>query len=121
MENLELLPQELTSVIEALRDGILRRLRWCTSPQFTIWRQLDIKTVQTVMDSMLSAYTKAMMQYREGDFLKAEQFDEAYSMSDEMWEMLSKVTIAETWDDVPLHEHHNLGKCTICDAINGIA
>jgi hypothetical protein len=46
---------ELASTIEALHDAILRRMKWCTSSEYTHWRNLQLDTVQSVVDSLVSA------------------------------------------------------------------
>lgn len=117
---LQLTPSELTSVIEGLHDAILRRLRWSAieHPSYGTWRSLDIETVQTVIDTLVSSYTKAMMLYREGDFPKVSAFESKFLLHEDVWEMLSVVTIADSWDDIPYHDIHLIeDNCPICGAI----
>lgn len=118
---LELEPQEVASIIEALHDGILRRLAWTTSTSQKQWRGLPILTVQLVMDSMLSSYAKAVMSFRETeDIQKDERFEGAFSFNEEVWDMLDQITKAKTWDDVELHPFHSeKGECAACDNIYG--
>ena len=104
---------ELTATIEALHDAILRRIRWSVSPQFTTWRRLDIRTAQLVINAMISAYTKAMMTYRDSDIAKHEQFEERFIFSTEIFDLLNDFTVAERWEDLPFHEDHEDG-CAIC-------
>jgi hypothetical protein len=111
---LTLTPQELTSTIEALHDGLLRRTRWATSPDFLHWRNLDIGIAQIVIDSMTSSYTKAMMVYRETDMAKLPEYEEAFLLPDDVFDMLAEITKATSWDQVPYHRFHKSG-CNFCD------
>ena len=104
---------ELASLIEALHDAILRRLRWCVSPDFQHWRNLEIETVQAVMNSLVSTYTKAMMVWGESDFYKSKMFEDTFTMSDEIWDLLADITKATDWNGVPYHENH-LRDCDFC-------
>lgn len=121
MVELKLEPNELTAVIEALHDGILRRLRWTTidHPQYKVWRTLEIETVQIVIDNFVSSYGKALMVYREADFTKSPTFNDKFMLPDEVWDLLNGITIATSWDDVPVHDIH-LKDCTVCGLIQGV-
>jgi hypothetical protein len=118
---LKLEPNELTAVIEGLHDGILRRLRWTSikHPQYSTWRTLDIETVQIVLDNFVSAYSKALMLYREAPFEKSPTFNDKFMLPDEVWDLLNGVTVASSWDDVPTHDIHTKD-CTVCGLIQGV-
>ena len=124
---LELRPSEIAGVIECLHDGILRRLRWSTieHPGFASWRSQDIAIVQLVLDSMLAAYSKAVMTFREvreKAVGEATEFEVEFSFPDEVWDLLTAITTADSWNEVPTHEVHGAKEnCTVCGAINGIA
>ncbi len=119
--NLNVSPQEVASIIEALYDGVLRRVAWSMSEHPAGWRTLDLKTAQIVVDSMMSAYVKTVMSYREADDMpKDERFDEAFTFNDDVMDALFSLTVAKSWDEVPIHEPHTKkGKCSLCDAIFG--
>lgn len=117
---LVLAPEELAGVIEALHDGILRRLRWSTykSLEYTKWRQLELETVQIVIDGFVAAYTKAVMLYREQEF-KYNKFEDQFIFGDEVWDLLADITTAKTWDEVPFHPVHAPKDCVVCATIFG--
>jgi len=124
MVDLTLGPAELAATIEALHDAILRRVRWTTveHDQFQTWRSLELETVQAVLDNLVSAYTKAIMLYRESDFAKSQSFESTFLLKPEVWELLNDVTVATTWTDVPTHPVHSYAdRCPVCGSIAGIA
>ena len=124
---LELTPSELAGVIEALHDGVLRRLRWSTvdDPRFQTWRTLDVEVVQMVIDAMLAAYTKAVMTFREAREVVsgvATEFEDSFSFKTEVWDLLADITKAKSWDDMPIHPiHAHSDKCPVCGSISGVA
>jgi hypothetical protein len=125
--SLKLRPSELAGVIEALHDGVLRRLRWSTvdAPEFQTWRKQNIELVQIVLDTMIAAYTKAVMTFREEREKEqgfATEFEDEFSFPDEVWDLLTAITTATSWDEVPIHPiHMPKEKCTICGTISGVA
>ena len=105
--------------VEALHDAVLRRIGWSIFKKVS-WRKLDLIIAQEVINLLISAYTKAMMLYREEDFGKLPAFEIEFGFDDEIWEILAVFTKATTWDQVPWHDNHGQG-CTICEKIGGIA
>jgi hypothetical protein len=123
LTSLELRPAELAGIIEALHDSVLRRLSWSTSQAIpNKWRELDLQLVQTVLDTMVAAYTKAVMTFREERGKKqgfATEFEDSFSFPDEVWDLLDSITTATTWDEVTIHPAH-LDNCTVCATIRGL-
>jgi hypothetical protein len=113
--NLILTPGELSGAVEALHDAVLRRIGWSISHDIT-WRTLDLVIAQEVINLLISAYTKAMMLYREEDFAKAEDFEKEFGFSDEIWDLLATFTKAKEWSEVPYHTFHGQG-CHLCEKI----
>lgn len=113
--------QEIASIIEALYDGVLRRISWSIVDHPSGWRTLDIGIVQKVMDSMMSAYVNVVMTYRDNDEIeKMPEFERAFTFSDATMDMISTITVANTWDDIPIHTPHQTnGECDMCDEIFG--
>ncbi len=117
--SLELRPDELAGVIEALYDGILRRLRWSvyTDNDFKLWKSLELSIVQQVIDNFISAYSNAVMVYRDAGFRNADKFENLFVFKDEVWSLLADITTAETWDDIPKHAVHSPESCDVCCAV----
>lgn len=111
-------PQELASTVEALHDAILRRLSWSVYEEHEAWRNLPLENVQVILDSMVSAYGKGMMAFGEGAFKKSQDYGDHFSMPEVIWDMLAKLSYAETWDDVPFHTKHDPDECEACKKIN---
>ena len=112
--------QEVASIIEALYDGVLRRIAWSMSDHPSGWRSLDLTIAQTVMDSMMAAYVNIVMTYRESDIERDQAFDAAFTFNDEVMDMLHLITVTKEWDDIPVHAPHNkAGECALCDEIFG--
>lgn len=107
--DLVLTPGELAATVEALHDAVLRRIGWAINP--TTWRKLDLIIAQAVIDSLISAYSQAMMVYREADFAKLPEFEVEFEFSQEVFEILNMFTLATSWDEVPLHDYDG---CDLC-------
>lgn len=118
--NLEVTPSELTGIIDAAHDAILKRLKWSIypNPEYSNWQTLDIEVLQTVLDGMVAAYTKASMLHREQPSTST-QFEEAFKFPPEIWDLLAAVTTAKTWDDIPKHAIHSPEACKVCCALQG--
>ncbi len=120
--HIEIAPQEVASLIESLYDGVHRRLAWSLTSHPTGWRErLDLKVAQKVTDSMMSAYIKIVMAYREDDTISTDsRFDDAFRFNDAVMDAMDTLTMAKTWDDIPVHSPHSVkGECDLCDAIYG--
>ena len=118
--NIEIASQEVASLIEALYDGVLRRIAWSTNDPPLGWRHsLDIKTAQTVINSMMSAYVNVMMAWRDDDtFGKDPRFDDEFTLNDAAMDAIAVITLAEKWDDIPVHLRHTTkGDCELCDEV----
>ena len=105
---------ELASTVEALHDAIIRRLSWSVLEDFKDWRNLDLKIVQTILDTLVSAYGICMMDFDSGKFEKDPMYREQFSLPDETWHWLGLITLAETWDDVPFHPEDD---CPMCQKV----
>jgi len=113
--NLILTPGELSANVEALHDAVLRRIGWSISRDLS-WRKLDLVIAQEVINLLISAYSKAMMLYREEDFPKLDEFEKVFGFSDAIWELLATFTKASDWSEVPYHTVHE-ENCDLCDKI----
>ncbi len=113
--NLVLTPGQLAATVEALHDAVLARIGWSISHDVS-WRRLELPIAQEIVNLLISAYTTAMMLYREEDFAKHPAFEVEFSFSDEVWELLAVFTKAKSWDEVPFHEFHGQG-CAVCEKI----
>ena len=113
--NLILTPGELAATIEGLHDAVLRRIGWSISQEVS-WRSLELVIAQEVVNLLISAYTKAMMLYREEDFGKLPAFEVEFGFSDEIWALLADFTKASSWAEVPIHTYHGQG-CDLCEKI----
>ena len=110
--------QEVASLIEALYDGLLRRTAWSLADHPSGWRSLDLSIAQKVTDSMMSAYINIVMTYREADIERDPAFDSAFTFGEEVMDMLHLITVADSWDDIPVHQPHTkAGECAMCDEI----
>jgi len=107
--DLILTPGELAATIEALHDAVLRRIGWAINP--TPWRELDLSIAQEVINSLVSSYTRAMMVYRESDFVKLAEFEVEFRFSPEVFDILNAFTLATSWDQVPMHSYDG---CDLC-------
>ena len=109
-------PNELASTVEALHDAVLRRLSWSVLKDFEgSWRnQLSLDDAQTIINTLVSSYAKGMMAFQEGDFTKAPNYTDMFSMPDEIWDLLAEFTKATSWNEVAFHQDHTHG-CPICD------
>jgi len=118
---LNVTPNELAGVIEALHDGVLRRIRWTvfSDQNFERWRSLDLGTVQTVIENMVSGYTTAVMTYRDAGFKNRAAFETAFLWPDEIFEIISGILQAESWDEVEKHPVHSPESCKVCCTIFG--
>ena len=119
--NLEIAPDELAGIIEALHDGVLRRVRWTvySDQNFEKWRELDIKVVQQVMNGMTGAYAKAVMVYRDAQFKNQGSFEAAFLWPDEVFDVIYEIIDAESWEDLKLHPVHSPEACKVCCAVFG--
>ncbi len=74
--------------------------------------------MQEVVHDLTQAYTKAMMLFREKLTDQAynpedgKGFIEIFTFPDIVWDMLSKVEMATSWDDMP--EHPAGHRCKLC-------
>jgi hypothetical protein len=118
---LEVLPEELAGIIEALHDGVLRRIRWTcyADHDFAGWKGLDIGIVQTVMSAMQNAYVKSVMTYRDADYKNRGSFEAAFLWPDEVFEILDEIMTAQSWDEVPKHPVHDPVSCKVCCTVFG--
>jgi hypothetical protein len=119
--SLEVSPDELASIIEALHDGVLRRIRWTSYADqgFEKWKKLDLEIVQQVINGMFSAYTKGVMTYRDADFTNRASFEDAFLWPDEVFDLLYGILDAESWDSVPNHRVHKPAECKVCYTVFG--
>jgi hypothetical protein len=108
---IRLTPHELASTVEALHDAILRRLSWSVLEEFKGWRNLDLKVVQTVINTEVSAYGKCMMDFDAGKFEKDPMYREQFSIPGEAWDWITAITLAEEWSDVPFHPEDDCPMC----------
>jgi hypothetical protein len=118
MTSVELIltPYELAATVEALHDTLLRRLKWTIYPGHTHWQKLDWDVAHDVIDQLGQAYTKAMMTFRTMDVPQgvADEFFPTFALSDEIWDLLNDVSMAQSWEEAPSHSRHDPKECSVC-------
>lgn len=108
-------PDELAATVEALYESVIRRIKWCVDPTSPEWEALEWEHALECVTGSVQAYTKTLMAMREVENVSPE-FLEIMQFPDSMWDLINKVTLAESWDDVPTHWHRKPDRsCEICD------
>ena len=117
-------PQELAATVEALYDALMQRMKWTLrrderkTPEG--WPSVDYQTAQDLINQTASSLAKGMMALRELEDLHPE-FEEMFSPSTDMWDLINEVTLATEWDHAPLHASHpEERKCPVCRDLAGV-
>lgn len=118
---LTLTPHELAATIEALHDALIRRMKWTLQRDERRtpdgWGNLRFETAQTIINQLSSSLAKAMMLFREQDNLDPE-FEELFTPTEEMWDLIAQVTLAGTWQEAPVHGRHS--SCEVCTSLSEV-
>lgn len=113
--SLELRPEELAATVEALYDALMRRMKWTLQRDIRLtpdgWGDLKFDTAQEIVNQLSAALAKGMMALRELDGLHPE-FEEMFTPTEEMWDLIAQVTLASGWEEAPTHERHS--SCELC-------
>lgn len=114
---------EAASVIESIHDALFRKVRWTISPAYDAWHQLDFDVVRAAVDSLSTAYMQLYLAFRQSvedsyDSIDPE-FEKAFIIGQEAWEVIDQIRESKTWDDVERHLHGET-LCRACREINRI-
>lgn len=106
-----LTPPEVCATIEALYEAIQNRFHWTVmdpelgSGGVQHWQKLEWDTAKSVIDLAVQAYTKAFMTLKSWpDEMLQQEFVDAYTIPEEVWDLLAEISNAKDWDHVPRHE-----------------
>lgn len=115
--SLELTPAELCSTVDALRSAVSDRIGLAIH-QDEFWQDNGFADAQNVFDTMVSAYSKGMMLVKETEGI-APAFVDHFLLSDEMWEVIDQISLANSPADLPVHDH-KWESCVLCSKLVGI-
>lgn len=99
--NLEVTAQELASLILAMYHEIIERCLWALEEGHWL-RSRDIEDVQSVVNPMVTGYLKAVNLIRTIEDQVDPSFFEVHQISAEQWALLDAITMADSWEDIPL-------------------
>ena len=98
--SLEITVDELSSVVHALFNEITDRAVWAMREGHWI-RTTDIEVVQSVVGRMVTAYLKAFNTFKELPGEPHPDYVKSFTIDEDMWRILDKLTTASSWDDLP--------------------
>lgn len=120
---LNLNQHEAAAMIEAIHDGLFRKVRWTISPSHENWHSLDFEIVKVSIDSLATTYASLYMAFRESvseeDDPISPDFEKAFIVSDEVWAVVDQIREAEDWDEVKRHLHSET-LCMACRELNEV-
>ncbi len=114
-ERLDLTPDELCSLVQALRAQVCNRMYWMLTPTHPI-RSTNLEDHRVVLHSMTQAYSKAMMVALNSEQV-APGFKKRFILSQQAWDHLTVIDRAETWEQVPAHKHSGPLTCPLCEEL----
>ena len=114
-ETLDLTPDELCALIQGLRAQICNRLYWMMTPRHPI-RDRNLGDEAETLNSMTNAYTKAMLVARASANV-VDEFKSFFLLSDEAWHALDQIDGAQSWEEVPMHQHKSPLTCGLCEEL----
>ena len=98
---LEVTAQELASLILASYHEIIERCLWALEEGHW-FRSRTMEEAQNVINPMISGYQKAMNLIRTIEDQLDPAYVETFSINEEQWRLLDKITLADSWEDIPL-------------------
>ena len=90
---------ELSSVVLALYHEVMERVLWSLD-KGSWFRQRPFDEAQRVVNGIVSAYQKAFVLIQEKVTLDPD-YMETFTIGEEQWRFLDKITTADSWDEVP--------------------
>jgi hypothetical protein len=115
--NLTLTGGEVATMIEASMDALYKRLQWSIRVG-TRWRDLDILYAGQMITDLVQAHTKLYLAFRELGHLH-DAFEEAFMITDEVYELIDTITDASSWGQVLTHRHAE-SLCQLCRKIGRV-
>lgn len=102
--DLSLSPKELVATVQALFHEIHDRMIWAMQEGHW-YRQTPLEDAQIVLNSMVSAYQKALIlvqEVAEDDRIELDaDFMDTFTFPQEVWKVLDSMTLADTWQQIP--------------------
>lgn len=111
----ELTPTELVGAIQAIRMTICQRVNWMLSPHHPI-RGEDFADQNDTLHNMVNAYGVLLLEARRSSAIH-DDFKEYANLSDVLYEMIDTLYWAQSWDDVPTHQHKSILSCELCEEL----
>lgn len=119
--SLTLRPEELAATVEALYDALMRRMKWTLHRDVRMtpdgWGDLAFETAQEIINQLSASLAKAMMVLREYGDLHPE-FEEMFTPSQDVWDLIAQVTLAGAWEEAPVHPRHS--SCDVCRRLSEV-
>lgn len=113
---------EAASLIESAYDSLYRKVRWSISPSHEKWHELDFRIVKSSIDALATAYMQLYMAFRQsvgqGDAISPD-FEDAFIIGQEVWDVIDSIRAAEDWDEVERHLHAE-SLCRACRELNRV-
>lgn len=122
MSNIEISPEvtftltggEIATLIEAAHDSLYKRLKWSISLD-TKWRDLPVGYASQMVKDLEQAHTKLYLAFRELGNMH-DEFDEAFLIPDEVYELIDQVSSMQSWDEIETHRHAP-SLCKLCKTL----
>ena len=111
MNSIDLSGEEASLLVETTLDALYRRVRWSIGHDGQ-WRSLDFEEVKMYISALYTLHMKGWMILRDTGEVIAE-FEKAFMIPDDVWEVIDSITAAATWGDVPQHLH-SPSLCRVC-------
>ena len=113
---IDLTPEEASLLIETTLDALYKRVRWSVGHEGA-WRSLKIGDVQTYLSALSTLHMKGWMILRDIDSDIIPEFEKAFMIPDNVWDLIDEITSAADWEQVPQHLHSPT-LCRVCRVIN---
>jgi len=124
---MELSEYELNVVAQAMRELLIDRLFYgvILPRAATFQSKADFAMFQRVINAAVNVYGRTTMMSTpdatedvKDEYIK--EWLDNITLSHETWEIIDKVTLGSSWDDVPTHTWHKRG-CPICTDMQSVA
>ena len=102
-------------LVEAMHDAVMLRLDLIINPTHPHRKErLKLEAVRRTLAAQAQIYSKANQLIEGGEGNEWYRF---VRIPDEVWDLITDIGFAESWDDVPEHEPFTHGECVICEHI----
>lgn len=105
---------QVATLIEATVDALYKRLQWSVRMD-SKWRELPIAYAAQMVRDLEQAHGRLYLAFRDLGHLH-DQFEKAFIISDEVYDLIDMITDARSWDDVTEHRH-SPSLCSVCKVI----